>query len=89
MCGTITVDADQEVGIGIFVLRGESTNGEMKPLTEGDLEWVSRNELSHFPLVEDLYTLLPRVLSTEKSDSPFSAHYSYDGDGQLMINFSN
>jgi hypothetical protein len=37
--------------------------------------------------VEDLPVLLPRVLSSQRGDNPFSAHYMYDEQDRLMILF--
>jgi 8-oxo-dGTP diphosphatase len=87
LCGVITVDASLEAGVGIFILRGESHQGEPTPSPEGDLEWVDWDRLDRLPLVEDLYSLLPRVLAARRSDVPFFAHYWYDSNDRLMIRF--
>jgi 8-oxo-dGTP diphosphatase len=87
LCGVITVDTGQDTGIGIYVLRGECNTGEVRPSSEGRLEWVSFAELLEKPLVEDLYQVLPRVLQMQPGDSPFSAHYHYDENGEMVIRF--
>jgi 8-oxo-dGTP diphosphatase len=87
LCGTITVDAGENVGIGIFVLRGECPEGEPASSKEGALEWVLFSEVDRLPLVEDLYTLLPRVLAMRPGDPPFAAHYAYDDEGRIVITF--
>ena len=89
LCGTIIITTGKNPGIGIFVLRGESESGKPRNSDEGILEWISINQFDQRPLVEDLYTLLPRVLAMRKSDPPFSAHYSYDADDRLVINFNS
>ena len=87
LCGTITVDTGQNPGIGIYVFRGECQMGTPRDSEEGTLEWLPINEIQSHPLVEDLYLLLPKVLSLKKSDPPLSALYAYDEKDQLVIRF--
>jgi 8-oxo-dGTP diphosphatase len=81
LCGLITIDTGEQVGVGIFVLRGDiPATGpdyiDMLPSSpEGNLEWVP------------LPVLLPRVLAAHPGDHPFSAHYLYDSSDRLMILF--
>jgi 8-oxo-dGTP diphosphatase len=88
LCGIITIDARQESGICIFIFRGESRQGEVHPSTEGSLEWVSMGQLSSLAVVEDLQTILPRVISQSPESPPFSANYQYDENDHLVITFS-
>jgi 8-oxo-dGTP diphosphatase len=87
LCGVITIDTGEKPGIGIFVYRGECLDGELRESQEGTLAWISLDQVFALPLVEDLHTLLPKVLKTDKDAAPFSALYTYDGDDQLHITF--
>jgi len=87
LCATITVDAGEEVGIGIYVLRGECAEGELHPSAEGTLEWVPINQVNQLPLVEDLHELLPRVLALRPGDPPLIGHYHYDENDKLATDF--
>jgi 8-oxo-dGTP diphosphatase len=87
LCGTIMIDTGEKPGIGIFVFRGECHDEDVKESEEGTLEWVSLSEIYNLPLVEDLRTLLPKVLEMNIDASPFSALYTYDTDGRLNIRF--
>ena len=93
LCGLITIDTGEDIGVGIFILRGEISavgaefSDQLPPSSEGNLEWVQINQLSSLPLVEDLQVLLPRVLGAQRGDPPFSAHYWYDEADRLMIMF--
>jgi 8-oxo-dGTP diphosphatase len=89
LCGVITVDAGQDIGIGIYVLKGECPTGDVRPSSEGRLEWVAFSEALSKPLVEDLYQVLPRVLRTQPGDPPFSAHYYYDSLGNMVVRFTD
>ena len=87
LVGTVTVDTGQQIGIGLYVLKGTSTSGETIPSEEGELEWVRFNEIGKKDLVDDLPVLLPRVLKAKLSDPPFSARYHYDEDDRLIVEF--
>lgn len=90
ICGVITVDAGQDTGIGIYVLRGKlDSNAPLQHSGEGKLHWVPIDRLSELSLVEDLPTILPRVLSMQPGDPPFSASYSYNSNDQLVISFGS
>lgn len=90
LCGVVIIDTSEQVGIGIYVLRGEIQGLDQAPLPseEGELEWVALQDIGNLPLVEDLYTLLPRVLTMRTGEPPFSAHYAYDEHDHLLITFS-
>lgn len=85
LVGTVLIDAAEGRGIGLFVFHGEYTGGELRELGEGSLEWVKVSRLPACALVEDLATLLPRVLN--ETDVPFSALYYYDEEDRLQIRF--
>jgi 8-oxo-dGTP diphosphatase len=98
LCGTVIIDAGKDIGIGLFVLRGEyeiqseidgksCASGTKRDSVDGTLEWVDSSKIDDLPLVEDLPILLPRVLQTHPGDPPFSALYSYNEKDQLKISF--
>jgi 8-oxo-dGTP diphosphatase len=89
LCGTLMVDASEQVGIGIFILKGEYRQGSIKPSEEGTPEWIKQSNLSDLPLVEDLFTLLPKVLAFQAGTSatPFSARSYYDEQERLHVVF--
>ena len=88
LCGTVSVDTGENVGIGIYVFRGECATGVPKPSDEGALEWVAFGEISELPLVEDLPKILPHVLAMQSGDSPFSARSFYDAEDKLQVVFA-
>jgi 8-oxo-dGTP diphosphatase len=87
LCGTITIDTGQNPGIGIYIFRGETTTNQVTASTEGVLAWIPLNQVFSLPLVEDLPTLIPRVLAASRGSAPFFAHYNYDAAGKLQITF--
>jgi 8-oxo-dGTP diphosphatase len=84
----IPVDADTNTGILVFVFTATAITREVQSSEEGTLEWIPRDRLLGLELVEDLPTLLPRMLSRSTNDPPFFAHYSYDEQDQLVMTFS-
>lgn len=89
LCGTLIVDTGKNTGIGIYIFRGECIHGEPQPSSEGIAEWISPEQISNLPLLEDLPILLPRALATQPSAPPFAARSSYDTNGHLHIVFSS
>jgi len=88
LCGVVLVDADAQVGIAIYIFRGEYHQGEIIPSDEGKLEWLRIDEINKYPLVEDLYITLPRLLAHDRYSDPVSMHYTYDEEERLQVNFA-
>jgi len=88
LCGTIVVDADDEVGIGLFIFCGEYETGELVESQEGQLEWVKMEYLDQYPLVDDLKVLLPHVVNARRGDVPFSGRSFYDDKDRLQLLFN-
>jgi 8-oxo-dGTP diphosphatase len=95
LCGIITIETGREAGICIFVMRGMLDQGihfvenRSPAFTEGLLEWVPFEMVGELPVVEDIPVLLPRVLAMKRGDAPFFAHYYYDTNDKLKIQFAN
>jgi 8-oxo-dGTP diphosphatase len=87
LIGTILVDASPDVGICIFVFKGDYTSGILVDSTEGTLEWVKEDAWGSLPLVEDLPFLLPRVLSWKPGLDLFFANSYYDEKDNLRVDF--
>lgn len=88
LVGIVSVDTGCTPGVLLFVFRGENPAGKLRPSAEGSLHWVPVAHLDEFPLVDDLYTLLPRVLSMPSNAPPFAALYRWDTEGRLQIRFA-
>ncbi len=88
LCGVVTVDTEEQVGIGIFVFKGTSEPGQLRSSQEGKPEWVPVKELKNKSLVKDLEHLLPRVLRHQAGDPPISGHYRSDSAGKIQARFT-
>lgn len=85
LCGTLLVDASDEIGIAIYVFRARYSGGEIRPSDEGELEWIEMAELDRLPVVEDLRLILPRVLRHGAGQVPFHARSFYDANDRLQV----
>lgn len=87
-CGQVCVDTGSKAGVVFFVFRAEQLTGELIESAEGSLRWFKLDELSQFPLVEDLPVLLGKAARTAAGGQPFWGVYSYDAQDQLVMSFS-
>jgi len=80
--GSIIIDMDQNEGILIFIFAGNTDSKSVRSGTEGELQWIPVDQISDFPLVGDLYTLIPKVMDP---DNKFiSGHYHYENNELFM-----
>jgi 8-oxo-dGTP diphosphatase len=91
--GVITIDAGEADGIALYVFTAEAVSRAARPSAEGALAWVPAARLAapggppDLDLVEDLPALLPRLLAMRPEEPAFSASYTYDAEGRLVIAF--
>jgi 8-oxo-dGTP diphosphatase len=85
LCGTLIVDTGEQVGIAIFILKGEYISGDIRPSHEGTPAWVSQSHLANLPLVEDLEVILPLVMEVGVNSPPFFARSYYDDEEKLRV----
>lgn len=86
-CGQIMVDVTEEVGIAIFIFRGSYEGNEWEASSEGDLAWISMDNLAETSLVEDLPVLIPKVYNHRPSDPLIIGKYKYRHGGEWLMSF--
>jgi 8-oxo-dGTP diphosphatase len=84
-CGQIMVDVSKELGVGIFLFRGDYDHLTSRPSAEGSLAWVDLDQLDAYSLVEDLPVLIPMVAAHRPLSPMIIGKYTYGEDGQLEI----
>lgn len=87
LCGQILVTVSELKGVAIFVFKGVVKNTNIRQSSEGNLEWVSMDQLSEKALVEDLVELLPRVVKHEQDAPLIIGKYTYNELDELDISF--
>ena len=86
----IHISLPQPPGIMLFVFVGVGATGKLRSSSEGKPEWVLKSEYLKLELVEDLYTLLPRVLEPGPlifgtySLGVDGLHMTFEGDSNLL-----
>ena len=88
LVGLISISTGQNPGIMLFVYSGQTENTNILPGIEGPLQWVKITEFQSLPLVEDLYELLPRVLSYKPEKGFLYGQYNYTQEGMLITTFT-
>jgi 8-oxo-dGTP diphosphatase len=91
LCGTVVVDVEDQIGVGLYVFVGElgpiEVSASLRTSHEGTLEWVPFKSLDRLPLVEDVAILLARIRGMKPNDPPFAARSFYDEGGNLRVDF--
>jgi 8-oxo-dGTP diphosphatase len=89
LAAVITIDANNSrAGVLLFVFTTNSPSRETLASNEGELTWVRWTTLPRESLVEDLPTLLPRILDADPVALPVYGHYSFDDAGKLQMVFT-
>ena len=88
LCAVVAIDTgDVETGIVMWVFRGEA-EGEPRSSAEGEIGWMPASKIAELDMVEDIPTLLPRVLAMKKWETPLWGKYVYDLGGKLKMDFA-
>lgn len=86
-CGQVMVDVSENIGVAIFIFRGNYSGDDFNSSDEGRLAWVDLEEMLDLTMVEDLRLLIPMVANHQDGDPMIIGKYSYDMDGKLIISF--
>lgn len=75
--GVVNIDTGSDElgaqpGIMMFIFTGEAPTRATIPSSEGELHWLPLNSLADYPLVDDLYELIPHALMS----GFFYGHYA-------------
>jgi len=84
--GTIIININNSEGILIQIFSGRVQSKQFIPGIEGDLHWVSIDNLNKLPLVEDLFEIVPMIL--DPTIEFISGLYQYEGE-KIIRNFNN
>jgi 8-oxo-dGTP diphosphatase len=82
-----TIDANAPTGIIVYVFVGTVESRAIVDSSEGVLHWVPRPQLPDYPLVDDLYEVLPRILAAPAQSNPLFIQMRYNEQDQLVLQF--
>lgn len=80
----VHLDPPAPTGVMVFVFCADVTDRSFTAGAEGNLAWIPVDELPNYPLVDDLFTLLPLL---EKSGDVIFGHYAPRADGAMEMIF--
>ncbi|MBX3002169.1 MAG: NUDIX domain-containing protein [Caldilineaceae bacterium] len=87
--GVINIAAQPEgnapAGVIVFLFCAETEARAIRAGDEGESAWVPLADLQNYPLVDDLYTLIPLLMADE---APIYGHYQPAMDGTLRYRFN-
>jgi 8-oxo-dGTP diphosphatase len=78
-------DRDSPAGVAVFLFCGETQERTICASDEGEPAWLPIADLQRYPLVDDLYALIPLLLADESS---VYGHYRSQADGTLHYRFN-
>jgi 8-oxo-dGTP diphosphatase len=83
--GVVNIDTGHDdqgprPGVLMFVFHGESPSRTVQSTAEGTPEWLPVADLANYPLLDDLFELIPRTL---RPGPLFFGHYSPAPDGTM------
>jgi 8-oxo-dGTP diphosphatase len=73
--GNITIDVEDEIGISLFLFKGEGVNSEVISSDEGEVTWVKVDEINKHNVLDDLVELLPLAFLWKSGDPMIIGHY--------------
>ncbi len=89
LCGTLIIDTGTPTGVLLFVFRGFlADTPPVAASDEGEPQWIPFDEVVNYPLVDDLFVLLPRVLAWQPGHETFHGLITTDADGYPRVQFS-
>jgi 8-oxo-dGTP diphosphatase len=78
-------DGDAPAGVAVFLFCGEVEDRAIRGGDEGEPAWIPLADLPNYPLVDDLYTLIPLLMA---DDAPIYGHYQPAADGTMSYRFN-
>lgn len=87
LCGQIVVDVNDDTGVAIFLFRGNYSGDDFIHSEEGQMAWISLDQLGVVPTVEDLPAILSKIANHQCSDPILIGKYQYGLEGELEISF--
>ncbi|MEZ4641031.1 MAG: NUDIX domain-containing protein [Caldilineaceae bacterium] len=80
----VETDPRAPAGVMVFVFAGESDARSLQGSPEGEPAWIPLDDLADYPLVDDLYELIPLI---SDSTETVYGHYRPQADGAMQYSF--
>lgn len=77
--GNVMIDVREDTGITLHIFKGITETKKIISSDEGELFWVKVDEINDFPVLEDIFDLLPLVYKWRKGDLMIVGHLDRNG----------
>lgn len=84
--GSIIIEINNDEGILIFIFSGKVQTKDIISSEEGELLWIPIHQINNFPLVDDLYEIIPMIMDSRIEY--ISGLYQYKAD-KFVMKFNN
>lgn len=87
LCGIVSINTQTIPGIILFIFKSINYKGPVLESSEGELAWFGFEELPQIPRVDDLETLIPKVIVFKEGDPIFYVKGELDQSGEFQLQF--
>jgi 8-oxo-dGTP diphosphatase len=86
LAAIIFIDTNESPGIEVFLFNAEYCFGELRHSEEGELVWMTLNEISaSSQILEDVPLLIEICMCHQCGEKPTMIKYTYNNNGKLRI----
>ncbi len=87
LTGVGIVDVEPNIGVGLFVVKGEVEEKQIKPSKEGLPEWIPLRNLDEWKILPDTKELINKITAKTADREPFSFLLTYDEKEELRSKY--
>lgn len=88
LVGNIMIDVEPELGISLFLIKGEAASTEVRSSNEGEVTWLDIKQIDNHEILDDMRELIPLVDQWKTGDHMIIGHYQNIKNEEVRI-FSN
>ena len=82
LCGTKQFQTDSDARYVVFFYKADDFTGTLKSSQEGEVFWISRTELTHYPLAPDMEAMV-QVMESDRLSEFY--YFKEDGNWQYRL----
>jgi 8-oxo-dGTP diphosphatase len=87
LAGMGIVDAELNIGVGLYIVKGEVEEKQTTSSKEGLPEWIPIKQLDEWKILPDTKEFIYKITQKTKDYEPFSVLLSYDEHEKLRIKY--
>ncbi len=87
LAGMGIVDTEPKIGIGLFIVKGEVNDLQIKPSIEGLPKWIPIQKLDEWKVLPDTKEFIRKLMKETNRLEPFSVLLSYGDHEELKVKY--